>query len=88
LLFRNLGLVLAADLDSTHPPRLFDSLALHLRILITEIAPASNPEVLADLVLSAMSAPMLHRLICDRGYAIEDVQASVRDLLHGIIPAR
>jgi AcrR family transcriptional regulator len=86
LLDRNLELLLGARLDSTHPPRLFRSLALHLRVLITEIAPASDAEVLADLLLSALSAPMLRRLRRDQGRSLAEVQAGICELVHGIVP--
>jgi AcrR family transcriptional regulator len=86
LLDRNLELLLGARLDSTHPPRLFASLALHLRVLITEVAPAADADVLADLLMSAMSAPMLRRLRREQGRSLAEVQAGVCALVHGIVP--
>ena len=83
---RNLELLLGARLDSTHPPRLFRSLALHLRVLITEVAPAADAEILADLLLSALSAPMLRRLRREQGRSLADVQAGICALVHGIVP--
>jgi AcrR family transcriptional regulator len=82
---RNLELLLAAQLSSTHPPRLFASLALHLRILVAEVAPAADAGVLADLMLSALSAQMLRRLRREQGRSLAEVQAGVCELVDGII---
>lgn len=85
VLDRNIDLVLAAELPSTHPPAVFEALALHLRLLLAELAPAANAEILADLLLSAVSAPMIDRVRRGRGYELADVCAAIDDLLEGLL---
>lgn len=85
MLDRNIDLVLAAELASTHPPELFAALALHVRVLLSELAPTANGEILADMLLSALSASMLDRVRRGRGYELADVRAAVDELLHGLL---
>lgn len=85
VLDRNIDLVLAAELASTHPPAVFEALALHLRLLIGELAPAANAEILADMLLSALSASMLDRVRRGRGHELADVWAAIDDLLDGLL---
>lgn len=85
VLDRNIDLVLAAELASTHPPALFEALALHLRLLLSELAPTANAEILADLLLSAVSAPMIDRERRGRGYELGDVYDAIDALLEGLL---
>ena len=86
LLDGELELLLAARQVSTHPPRLFAALALHLRLLLAQAAPDADAEITADLLLSAVSASMLRRLRRERGRTLGEVQAALRSLLHGLLP--
>jgi AcrR family transcriptional regulator len=61
------------------------SLALFVRLMVTEIDPSLDAEVVADLLLGATSAGVVYHLRRDRGIELERIQAGARALLHGLI---
>jgi AcrR family transcriptional regulator len=61
------------------------SLALFVRLMVSEIDPSLDAEVVADLLLGATSASVLYHLRRDRGIELDRIQAGARALLHGLI---
>lgn len=64
------------------------SLALFVRVMVAEIDPSLDGQVIADLLLGAVSAPVLYHLRRDQGVELERIQAATRALLHGLIEKR
>ncbi|HWX95249.1 MAG TPA: helix-turn-helix domain-containing protein [Solirubrobacteraceae bacterium] len=65
---------------SAHGP-----LALFVRVMLAEIDPSLDDEVVAELLLGATSAGVVYQLRRDRGIELERIQAAARALLHGVI---
>jgi AcrR family transcriptional regulator len=66
----------------------YGPLALFVRVMIAEIDPSLDAEVVADLLLGATSAGVVYHLRRDRGIELERIQAAARALLHGLIANR
>jgi AcrR family transcriptional regulator len=67
--------------------RIHGALALHVRALLAEIDPSLDAEVVADLLLGAIAAGVLHHLRRERGVGLPAVQSAARALLRGLTPA-
>ncbi|HUE25745.1 MAG TPA: TetR/AcrR family transcriptional regulator [Solirubrobacteraceae bacterium] len=67
--------------------RAYGSLALFVRVLIAEIDPSLDAEVVSNLLLGAISPGVLYHLRRERGIALEEIQRSARSLLCGITTA-
>jgi AcrR family transcriptional regulator len=81
----NLALALAADQAAAGTEaRPWGALALHLRVLLEELDPTLDAEVLADLLLGALGAGVIRHLSENRGVDIATLQRSARALLHGL----
>jgi AcrR family transcriptional regulator len=64
------------------------SLALFVRVMVAEVDPSLDGDVVADLLLGAISAPVLYHLRREQGVELERIQAGARALLRGLIGAR
>ena len=67
--------------------RAYGSLALFVRVLIAEIDPSLDAEVVSNLLLGAISPGVLYHLRRERGIGLEEIQKSARALLCGITTA-
>jgi AcrR family transcriptional regulator len=61
------------------------SLALFVRVMVAEIDSSLDGEVVADLLLGAISAGVVYHLRRERGIELERLQVAARGLLHGLI---
>jgi AcrR family transcriptional regulator len=61
------------------------TLALFVRVMVAEIDPSLDGEIVADLLLGATSAGVVYHLRRERGIDLERIQAAARALLHGVI---
>ena len=61
------------------------SLALFVRLMVAEIDPSLDSEVVADLLLGATSAGVVYHLRRERGIELERIQAAAQALLHGLV---
>jgi AcrR family transcriptional regulator len=64
--------------------RLYGSLALFVRVLVAEIDPSLNAEVVSNLLLGAISPGVIYQLRRERGIELEQIQDGARALLRGI----
>jgi hypothetical protein len=64
------------------------SLALFVRVMVAEIDSSLDGDVVADLLLGAMSAPVLYHLRRDQGVELVRIQAGARSMLRGLIGTR
>jgi AcrR family transcriptional regulator len=64
--------------------RVYGSLALFVRVLITEINPSLDAEVISNLLLGAISPDVIYQLRRERGIELEQIQESAHALLRGI----
>jgi AcrR family transcriptional regulator len=64
---------------STHGP-----LALFVRVMVAEIDPSLDGEVVAELLLGATSPGVVHYLRRERRIELERIQTAARALLHGV----
>jgi AcrR family transcriptional regulator len=64
--------------------RLHGALALHVRALLAEIDPSLDAEVVADLLLGAIAAGVVHHLRRERDVDLPAVQSAARALLRGL----
>jgi AcrR family transcriptional regulator len=64
------------------------SLALFVRVMVAEGDPALDGEVVADLLLGAISAPVVYHLRREQDVELERIQAGARALLRGLIGTR
>jgi hypothetical protein len=64
--------------------RLHGALALHVRTLLAEIDPSLDAEVVADLLLGAIAAGVVHHLRRERDVDLPAVQSAARALLRGL----
>jgi AcrR family transcriptional regulator len=64
--------------------RTYGSLALFVRVLIAEIDPSLDGEVVSNLLLGAISPGVVYHLRRERGIALEQIQESARALLRGL----
>jgi hypothetical protein len=53
-------------------------------VLLQEIDPTLNAEILADLLLGALSAGVIRHLRRERDIELATLQASAQALLHGL----
>jgi AcrR family transcriptional regulator len=60
-------------------------LAMFMRVMVEEIDPSLDAEIVADMLLGATSALAVYHLRRERGVELERIQASARALLHGIV---
>ncbi len=89
LLDRELDLVLAIDQwPRGGDARPLGSLALHLRVLLTELDPSLDAEVTAEMLLGAVSAGVISRLRRERGVPLPEMQDSIRRLARGLAPGQ
>lgn len=65
--------------------RVHGSLTLFVRVLLAEIDPSLDGEVVAELLLGAASPGVVYHLRRERGIELERIQQSTRTLLHGVI---
>ncbi|HEY5428098.1 MAG TPA: TetR/AcrR family transcriptional regulator [Solirubrobacteraceae bacterium] len=87
LLDRELDLVLAIDQwPRGGDARPLGSLALHLRVLLTELDPSLDAEVGAEMLLGAVNAGVIARLRRQRGVRVSELQDSIRRLARGLSP--
>ena len=87
LLDRELDLVLAIDQwPRAGDARPLGSLALHLRVLLTELDPSLDAEVGAEMLLGAVNAGVIARLRRQRGVPLSELQDSIRRLARGLSP--
>jgi AcrR family transcriptional regulator len=87
LLDRELDLVLAIDQwPRSGDTRPLGSLALHLRVLLTELDPSFDAEVGAEMLLGAVNAGVIARLRRQRGVPLAELQDSIRRLARGLEP--
>jgi AcrR family transcriptional regulator len=63
------------------------SLALFVRAMVAEIDTTLDGDVVAELLLGAVSAGVVYHLRRDRAIELERIQAGARALLHGLIAA-
>ncbi|MDO8212383.1 TetR/AcrR family transcriptional regulator [Conexibacter sp. CPCC 206217] len=86
LLDEQLDVMLAADFAARggDQPSPFGTLTLHVRTLVSELNPALDADTVADLLLGALAAGVVHRLKRDRGVDLATVRASARALLRGL----
>jgi len=61
------------------------SLALFVRVMVAEIDASLDGEVVADLLLGAISPGVVYHLRRDRGIELERLQVAARALLRGLI---
>jgi AcrR family transcriptional regulator len=61
------------------------SLALFVRVMVSEIDPSLDGEVVADLLLGATSPGVVSHLRREQGVELERIQAGARALLRGLI---
>jgi AcrR family transcriptional regulator len=61
------------------------SLALFVRVMVAEVDPSLDGDVVADLLLGAISAPVVYHLRREQGVELDRIQASARALLRGLI---
>jgi AcrR family transcriptional regulator len=64
--------------------RVYGSLALFVRVLVAEIDPSLDGEVVANLLLGAISPAVLYHLRRERGIELEQIRDGARALLRGI----
>lgn len=77
----------AADASSAQAARCtgaYQAWRLHLRNLLAELQPDADAEVLAELLLATIAAPLQVHLIDDRGNAPENVRAELLRLTRGL----
>jgi len=63
----------------------YGSLGLFVRVLVAEIDPSLDAEVVADLLLGAISPAVIYHLRRERGIEVEQIQEGARALLHGLV---
>jgi AcrR family transcriptional regulator len=64
--------------------RVYGSLALFVRVLVAEIDPSLDGEVVANLLLGAISPAVLYQLRRERAIELEQIRDGARALLRGI----
>ncbi len=86
LLDAQLDLAVAADRAAVlgSRMRIHGALALHVRTLLAELDPTIDAEVVADLLLGAISAGVLHHLRRERGRDLATVRDGALALLRGV----
>ncbi len=67
--------------------RVYGSLALFVRVLVAEIDQSLDGDVVANLLLGAISPGVLYHLRRERGIELERIQEGARALLRGITTA-
>jgi AcrR family transcriptional regulator len=90
LIDTQLELAVAADraAGAATRMRLHGALALHVRTLVAEIDPSLDAEVVADLLLGAIGARVVHHLRRERDVELAAVQSAARALLRGLTGTR
>jgi len=82
---RNLELALAAGPPAAGTAAPFASLVLHARVLLDELRPGEDHEVLAEMIVSALGAAVVRQVRRERGFDLTQLQSAARTLLHGVI---
>lgn len=88
---RHIDVLLAAQSAPGHPaPQILGALLIHVEALLREIHPELDHGVLAGMILSAISAPILYRLLTHTGATAETLEHSALTLVRGVTcrPAR
>jgi AcrR family transcriptional regulator len=75
--------VAGANLDSAP----YAASRLHVTLLLSEIDPACDPELLADTLLAGLSAGLFVYLRDARGFELERVKEGWRRVVDGLVPA-
>jgi AcrR family transcriptional regulator len=84
----DINLMVAAEADPGGPPSaLFGALLLHTAILLREIDPEIDGELVGAMILSAVSPPLLYRMHIHLEVQPEAIEKAVRRLLRGIVTA-
>jgi AcrR family transcriptional regulator len=82
---RHMDALMAAESAPGHsPPRMIGMLLIHLDALLREIDPTLEHGALAGMILSAISPPILHRLLTSAGATPEAVERSALTLVRGV----
>jgi AcrR family transcriptional regulator len=82
---RNLELALAAGAPAPGPAAPFGSLVLHVRVLLEELRPGEDHEVLAEMIVAALGATVVRQVRRRRGYDLAQLQSAALTLLHGVL---
>jgi AcrR family transcriptional regulator len=84
---RNLELALAAGTPAGGPAAPFASLVLHVRVLLDELRPDEQHEVLAEMIIAALGAAVVAQLRRERGFDLAELQSAALALLRGVLGA-
>jgi AcrR family transcriptional regulator len=84
---RNLELALAAGAPAGGPAAPFASLVLHVRVLLDELRPGEQHEVLAEMIIAALGAAVVAQLRRERGFDLAELQSAALTLLRGVLGA-
>jgi AcrR family transcriptional regulator len=82
---RNLELALAAGAPGPEAAAPFGSLVLHVRVLLDEMRPGEDHEVLAEMIVAALGATVVRQVRRRRGYDLAELQAAALTLLRGVL---
>jgi AcrR family transcriptional regulator len=85
LLDHNLELALASGPAPGEPGAPLGALVLHVRVLLDELRPGEDHEVLAEMIVSALGASVVRQLRRERGYDLAQLGAAAHTLLHGVL---
>ena len=81
----NIRPALAAErLAADNPPPVYEAMRFHVRLLIAEIDPDAEADVLADYLLGAISPSVLARLLSDGEADKTTLQRAVIQLVRGV----
>jgi AcrR family transcriptional regulator len=80
---------LALERDRQRPPiGGYLALSVHIESLVSEISPALDAPVIAQLLLNALNPNLVRYLRRDAGFSMDTIKASVRPLVAGLGLAR
>jgi AcrR family transcriptional regulator len=82
---RHMAALMAAETAPGHsPPRIIGMLLIHVDALLREIDPELDHGALAGMILSAISPPILYRLLTRAGATPEALERSALALVRGV----
>jgi AcrR family transcriptional regulator len=84
---RNLELALAAGPPAGGSTGPFASLVLHVRVLLDELRPGGQHEILAEMIVAALGTAVVAQLRRERGFDLAELQSAARTLLRGVLGA-